>query len=727
MGDFFWVLWRLIGVLFPSMSMISLRRLIPNAAVAVFGLFSAGWSPAQFDGFSFSGGSPRAADAQPLSISLIAPVEAAVPGSRITLAFKFAHQPKWHSYWVNPGGFTLPTEIVWELPEGMAEPVVRWPVPERIESQGFPAYIFGDIALIPVDVEIPADAAPGSSITLKANVSGQVCKEACVLFDQSPSIILEIAGNERPHAENAASIAEAVARLPREVPQWLVTASQGAAGPVLNLVPGEGAAEIGKAYFFSYIPDVDGQIDQPLVRTDDGWTLGLPMAESQPDGAEAGRFRGILWTPDGWVAGDDRSQAMAVDVVIGAGSGGKGVGLDLGMIGLALLGGLILNLMPCVFPVLGLKVMNFVNQAGEDHRKVVLHGLVFTLGVLISFWILAGLIIVLKQVGGESLRWGFQLQEAGFVFALAFVLFVFSLSLAGLFEFGIGATSVGGSLQRKSGFTGSFFSGVLATVVATPCAAPFLAPALGVALALPPFPSLVLFTCIALGLSLPYLVLSAFPQLINMLPKPGAWMETFKHIMSFPLFATVAWLLWVLSKQVDHDKYLAILFGFVVTALALFIYGRWGLPWLKPTVKHGARAAAVVLILASVAWSWPREEVTVDWQPWSVAEVSRLRAEGRPVFIDFTAAWCPTCKANKMRYNKNTEVIELMKQKGVVALQADFTNKDKEIGRALVGYGKGAIPVNVIYRPGADSPEFLPELFGSAELIERFSSLPDRK
>ena len=384
--------------------------------------------------------------------------------------------------------------------------------------------------------------------------------------------------------------------------------------------------------------------------------------------------------------------------------------------------------MPCVFPVLGLKVMNFVNQSGEDHRKVVLHGLVFTAGVVLSFWVLAGLIIALKSASGlASYTWGFQLQDARFVLCMTILLFLFSLSLAGLFEFGTGATGVGGTLARKSGLTGSFFSGVLATLVATPCAAPFLAPALGAALAMPPLASFVLFTAIALGLSLPYLVLAAFPKLVDKLPRPGAWMETFKKIMSFPMFATVAWLLWVLSQQVDTDTFLALLLGLVAMALGAYIFGHWGQPWQAARVKGSARLAAVILIAASTFWAWPSDRPAVAWEKWSPEAVAAARKENRPVFIDFTAAWCATCKANKLRYVHDETVIGLMRQKGVLALKADFTNKDTEIARAIAGYGRGAVPVNVLYRPGIEEPELLPEIFGAGELVERLSTLPDWK
>ncbi len=263
----------------------------------------------------------------------------------------------------------------------------------------------------------------------------------------------------------------------------------------------------------------------------------------------------------------------------------------------AFVGGLILNLMPCVFPVLGLKIMNFVGQAGENRRKIVLHGLVFTGGVLLSFWALAGVLMLLRS-RGANLGWGFQLQEPGFVIAMAVLLLVFALNMAGVFEIGGKAVGIGSNLTAKSGLQGSFFSGVLATVIATPCAAPFLAPALGAALTLPLGSSFLLFTAIALGLSLPYLLLSAFPSLINLLPRPGPWMESFKQGLSFLLFATVLYLLWVLAAQVDAGS-LQIFLGMAVIAFACWIYGRWGAPWRTAKVRATGTGLAALLFLGT--------------------------------------------------------------------------------------------------------------------------------
>jgi len=297
----------------------------------------------------------------------------------------------------------------------------------------------------------------------------------------------------------------------------------------------------------------------------------------------------------------------------------------LGTLFLAFVGGLILNLMPCVFPVLGIKILGFVNQSGSDRKKVTTHGLVFTLGVLISFWTLAGLLLALRA-GGSQLGWGFQLQSPAFVFGMAVFLLIFALNMSGLFEIGLSATGAGASLQSKEGYAGSFFTGALATLVATPCSAPFLAPALGAALTLSALESFIVFTAIAIGLALPYLLLSIFPQAIKLLPRPGAWMETFKQFMAFPLYATVGWLLWVLAAQTkdDDNGLLLIAFGFVLVAMAAWLYGRFGQAFGKPGRMLFGRVSAAALLAAGLWTGWPKTieaapagSYQVTWEKWS--------------------------------------------------------------------------------------------------------------
>jgi thiol:disulfide interchange protein len=394
----------------------------------------------------------------------------------------------------------------------------------------------------------------------------------------------------------------------------------------------------------------------------------------------------------------------------------------------AFIGGLILNVMPCVFPVLGIKVMGVVQQAGEDKKQVLLHGLAYTFGILICFWALGALVISLGK------GWGFQLQSPGFVFGLCAFFLIFALNMAGVFEIGASAVGIGAELQTRHGLGGSFFSGLLATIVATPCSAPFLGSALGFAVTLSPLPAMLMFTMIGLGLASPFLLLAIAPRLISALPRPGAWMESFKQGMSFLLFGTAAFLVWVLTGMIEGQPMLFMLFGLVLIGLGCWIYGRWSLPH-KPS---RTRLIAVLLMLASVGggmWmGWPSKEATsvsesssttgsLVWEVWSPDKVAQLRAAGTPVYIDFTAKWCLTCQVNKRIY-PDAGLQALFQKKKVTLLKADWTNENDEIKQALAALGKAAVPVNVLYIPGQDEPFILPELLSVENVTAALNKLP---
>ncbi len=395
----------------------------------------------------------------------------------------------------------------------------------------------------------------------------------------------------------------------------------------------------------------------------------------------------------------------------------------------AFIGGLILNVMPCVFPVLGIKIMSVVQQAGEDRRRVLLHGLAYTFGILLCFWALGGLVISLGKA------WGFQLQSPDFVFGLAAFFLVFALNMAGLFEIGASAVGVGADLQAKQGLSGSFFSGLLATVVATPCSAPFLGPALGFAVTLPALQALLMFSCIGLGLASPFLLLSLMPGLVAKLPRPGAWMESFKQGMSFLLFGTVAFLVWVLTGMVEGQPLLFTLLGLVVLALGCWIYGRWSLPHKPTRTRRLAVLLALLALAGGLALGWPQVEKGapgpagsqvengLTWQAWSPEKLAELRAAGQPVYIDFTAKWCLTCQVNKRVY-KDAGLQKLIAEKRVVLLKADWTNEDPRITEALSALGKAAVPVNVLYLPGQEAPVILPELLSVDNVAAALAKLP---
>jgi thiol:disulfide interchange protein DsbD len=648
---------------------------------------------------------------------LVPAVAGVQPGQPFEVALRLVHDPEWHSYWIY-SGTGYPTTIKWTLPPGWRAGDIQWPVPHvlkdargAITGNGYDGEVFLLVTLTP-----PADLAPGTNVTLQAAVEWLMCKEVCMPGDAKLELTLPVvSGPPPPDSQWGAKLTAAHGQLPHDPAGWQFAAARAAKTVTLTFRPPAGTA-FTPADFHFFADDGLIAYDQPQpVRpgTDDAFVTELTVDPAGPKGAA--RLYGVLALGKGDVPG------VRVNVPFGAAgaapstkfqvSSTKTAGSSfLGTLVLALVGGLILNLMPCVFPVLGIKILGFVIQAGADRRKVTRHGLVFAAGVLLSFWVLASLLIALRAAG-RGLGWGFQLQEPGFVFALAVLLLVFALNLSGLFEVGLSVMGVGTQLQTKSGYTGSFFTGVLATVVATPCSAPFLAPALGAALTLSPVESLAVFTAIAVGLCTPYLLLSLFPGAIKFLPKPGAWMETFKQLMAFPLYATVGFLVWVLAAQTPDTGLLKVLFGLVLVAMAAWAYGRWTQHGGSPARRRFGAALAAVLFALGVAWGWPGASSSdVVWQTWSPETVTQLRGEGKVIYVDFTARWCATCQSNKALVFSSAKVRAALREHGVVLLRADWTNKDPRITEALASFNRSAVPMDLIYAPGHDAPEVLPEL-----------------
>ncbi|HVU31791.1 MAG TPA: protein-disulfide reductase DsbD domain-containing protein [Opitutaceae bacterium] len=676
-----------------------------------------------------------------VAASLVAADTSVQPGHELTVALRLVHDPHWHTYWVNPGT-GLATTINWKLPPGWKAGPILWPVPKvltdhtgTIIGQGYEGEV-----LLPVVLTPPTDLAPGSTVTLNANVDWLMCQDVCVPGSAEVTLTLPVTGKAAdPDPAWGEKIRAAVAALPRADQAWQVSASRAGNTVTVSVVPtSQTSHQPTDLRFFS----TDGLIayDQPQAATptaNGGVVLTLPIAADGPQNAT--RLTGVLSSANGWL--DNGSlPGLAIDVPFGAAispppaagnaasaaSTPPPAGSLAATLLLAFIGGLILNLMPCVFPVLGIKILGFVNQAGHDRRRVIAHGLTFAAGVLVSFWILAGVLETLRA-GGDQLGWGFQLQSPAFVYGLTVLMLVFGMNMSGVFEFGLRATAVGSGLQSKSGYAGSFFSGVLATVVATPCSAPFLAPALGAALAVSAGASFAIFTAIAIGLSTPYLLLSIFPQAVKVLPRPGAWMETFKQIMAFPLYATAAYLIWVLAAQTGDEGFRNVLFSLVVVALAVWMYGRWTAPGASAgRVSFGV--ASLVLVGALGLWvGWPRPlpapgsaaaATAIDWQPWSPDQVTKLRNEGRIVYVDFTARWCATCQANKRLVFHDDQVLKYFADHHIATLRADWTNQDPRITAALASYGRSAVPFNLIWVPGRDQPIVLPEILTASTVLD---------
>ncbi|GAC1433415.1 MAG: hypothetical protein NVSMB58_17320 [Terriglobales bacterium] len=404
------------------------------------------------------------------------------------------------------------------------------------------------------------------------------------------------------------------------------------------------------------------------------------------------------------------------------------------MVAFAFLGGVILNLMPCVFPVLSLKALGLMNAGGE-RREFRRHGALYGLGVLVCFWILLGLLLVLRK-GGQQIGWGFQLQSPAFIAVLAALLFLMGLSLAGLFEIGMSWMGLGSSLASRSGYSGSFFTGMLATVVATPCTAPFMGTAIGFALGHSAVVAFAAFTALAIGLALPYVLLSWFPQWAHFLPKPGAWMETFKQVMAFPMFAAVIWLVWVFGKQVGVDAVARLLIGLLFIGLGAWLLGRirhtaiagvfaiilfaLGL-WLPIT---SARGEDVVKAANSAATSSTTASRELQWGVFSPERVEQYRSQGHPVFVDFTAAWCLACQVNERAVFGSSEVRKMIRSKGVVLLKADWTSQDPVITKTLASFGRSGVPFYLLYGKDPSAPPAqLPEVVTPGIFLDALNRL----
>jgi thiol:disulfide interchange protein DsbD len=632
------------------------------------------------------------------------------PGQNFTVALQLEHPTGWHSYYQNSGGVELPPSIAWTMPKGFSAGPIQWPVPEAKDGYFGKSFVFSGSPVFLVDLTAAPTLKPGETVTLTAAAEWQICKESCINEERSFTLTLEVAAQSENNPATAAMFAKARANQPLEDSSLKITA-QSDGGDILLRVNSEAEPT-------DFIPDQpflhSASAGGSIRRDGDAWLIQLKRATKDafdnpiPQGNS---FSGILIGPKSFkISNTDIAKPPAKPLPFSK---------FLPILGGMLLGGLILNLMPCVFPVIGLKIMGFVQQAGADRKKIALHGTIFTLGVLASFAVISGILFAARSAtgnGAEAIGWGYQLQNPWMVLILMLLMFTLALNMFGLFELGTSATSVGGTLQSKQGLGGSFFSGVLATAVATPCSAPFLGVAIGAAITLPAVQFFSAFASMAIGLALPYLLLSVFPNLISFLPRPGAWMESFKQAMSFLLFATTGYLLWVYAGQIELENLLDPIFGLCSIAIAAWIYGRWNLPHRPRHKRWIALTLTTLFAIAGLMLAKPPEKSSLIWETWSEERVAELLESDTPVYIDFTAQWCATCQVNKKRAYTN-EVIALMKQKGVVAMKADKTNPNPAIEAALQALGRTAIPVNVLLVPDKE-PIITPEILSANDLIE---------
>ncbi len=586
----------------------------------------------------------------PVSLELVSNKAAVKPGSTFRAAVKANIAPGWHIYWSNPGEAGLPTLVDWKIPEGSSITSTQYPIPHRYvqkitEAVSLVSHTFEDEAYFIVGITIPQTIKPGSEIIIAANVEWQACKEICTPpMTSALSISIPVAA-ESASSSLADAITQAWDSGQGNTPKTTVSAtiSDGVMHIEGILPEGSSAAQPGSWYLPS-VPDlVAPQQKQTISISGNTLNISIPVSK---DLVIPEVLSGFLLGADGkailLTTASEKQYAVAEE--------NQEKGLLLFLL-LALAGGAILNLMPCVFPILGIKIMGFVKQAGDDKASIRKHGWAFTFGVISSLWLLVGILFIVRHYG-DSAGWGFQLQEPGFIIFMIFLMFVFALNLSGLFEVGTSLIGVGSKLQSKEGLGGAFFSGVLAVLVATPCTGPFMAPALGYALSKPYPVAMLVFTMLAIGLALPYLLLSYFPALIQKLPRPGPWMETFKQSMAFPMFATVIWLLWIFSAQTNPAAVTMVLAAMLTGALGLWIYGKYSTPVAKVAVKRSAQAVSIILIGAMI-WlgtiaarevpEFPEGNTVhkygIKWEAFDTGRIIDLRKQGKTIFLDFTAKW----------------------------------------------------------------------------------------
>ena len=649
------------------------------------------------------------------------------PGVPFKLLLTLDHAHGYYSYWRNPGGPGVGTSVEWILPLGFSISAPQWPAPERYENSGMVSYIYKGKVTVVYTV-IPSREIPvGETFLLEGKLATQVCTpRSCNPLRQDISVSL--ASGDRPEGENPA-VDQAEAALPPPPKAWRFEAMELGEELVVAMYPaiGSNPSPEGLYFFDDGLPQplVDSQKPQALEKDGGVWWLRIPRVPGPSRVGE--RLDGVLYAENGWLEGDAALTGFEIDLPIAADAAGRPPGLQRAvsqetwlLLVFAFLGGLLLNVMPCVFPVIGLKIMGFAKQAHKDRRAIFLHGLAYTAGVLICFWTLSFLVITMGR------GWGAQLQSDWFMFALCHIFMIMSMNMAGVFEVGVSVAGAGQALNGREGVKRSFFTGLLATITSTPCSAPFLGTALAYALSLPPLLSLGVFTLMGLGFSFPYLALSLFPSWLKKLPKPGPWMETFRQAMCFPLFATTAYLFWTMEAMIGEWRFLMLLFGLVMTAMACWLYGKHQKSQTKRPRAARVLMGSAVLALACGLWlGMPRASNDLPWEEWSPETVSRLREEGRPVYVDFTARWCATCQLNKRVY-QNPELADLLRNKNVALLKADWTQYDDRITSTLKNeFNKAAVPVTVVYAPGERRASVLPDILTVENVSEVIGSLPD--
>ncbi|CAN5878578.1 thioredoxin family protein [soil metagenome] len=680
---------------------------------------------------------------------LLTDLSAVKPGEPFWVALRQTLRPKWHTYWKNPGESGLPTEIAWTLPPGAkADPIV-WPRPHVFDIGGIINYGFKDESTLLVRITPPADLT--GSFKLEAAANWLVCEDVCIPEDGKFILTLPVTATGAPASPATRALFD---KARREVPTpspWPARYGVAKSGDPTLMVEAKGlkADTIRDVYFFpAEWGPIASMAKQNAAIGADG--IRIPLKRGDAKNALPAELAGTLVLTEKTADGEihqafDLSAKLDATFVPAASLSAAGAGeqLTLGEALLfALLGGLILNLMPCVFPVLAMKAAAFARLAGHERGAMRRDGMAYTMGVLVSFGVMAAIVIALRASLGE-VNWGFQFQSPVFSLLVAYLFFVVGLNLSGVFEFSSRFAGVGQTLAARSGTAGAFFTGVLAVIVATPCTAPFMAAALGFALSQPAPQTVAVLLALGLGLALPYLALSLTPALQRLMPRPGAWMDRLRQFLAFPMYASAVWMIWVLIQQTGADGVIYALGGMILIAFAIWLWRLGnGASMVTSTgswIRRGLAAVAVLLAFAATlkledspataaAASGGGNGVSFEgWEKFSRDRLNQAVAEGKPVFVDFTAAWCITCLVNERVALETPSVRRAFEQAGVVKLKGDWTNRDPEITSSLKELGRAGVPLYLFWVPGAAQPKILPQVLTESFILSELGSLPQSK
>ncbi len=667
---------------------------------------------------------------------LIAATDAIVPGQPLTVGLRLKHEHEWHTYWQVPGDSGLPTQIKWQLPAGFNASAIAWPHPKRLPVGPLMNFGYEGETLLLTTVQIPADLPVGTPVTLNAKASWLECKDVCIPGDAQVKLTLPVKPQAAP-SSSAALFKATQALVPGSV--LTATASIDSNRIRLALAPPAGKT-LDK---FEFFPLEDGRIEAAAAQVlkSEGGKPAIYLTAAKPVAPDFKTLRGVVVAnggpayANGWAhVVQAPLSAAALGAAAGSTAAADGSGSSMSLwaaLGTALLGGLILNLMPCVFPVLSLKLIGLA-QHRTHSGPMAAHGIAFAVGVVLSFVLLAALLIGLQQAG-SALGWGFQLQTPWVVAALTVLFFAIGLNLLGVFEMtmgtGVANMRAADNLASKSDWRGSFGTGVLAVIVASPCTAPFMGAALGYAITQPAVIALSVFAALGVGMATPYVLLTLFPSLLAKLPRPGRWMEMFKQFMAFPMFATCVWLLWVLAQQVDAGGIalalgVLVAVGFTLWALGLSQRGARVFRWVA--VGGGMLAALTFAPIATSEALAPGTRSTADagWIEYSPEKLAQLRGEGKAVFVDFTAAWCVTCQLNKRVALRADGVKARFASDNVVLMRADWTNRDEKITQALAQFGRNGVPLYVVYDRKGEAA-VLPELLTEGIVLTALDKLKE--